>query len=555
MGKRFLIGGDDFAEARKECYLVDKTQFISDFLATRTKVVLFTRPRRFGKTLTLSMMRYFLDIADAEEHRKLFDGLAVSQDKSAMAEFGKRPVVFLTVKDWDAVTWKDMQEMIAFGMQNVFQSFAYLLESSAVDAEDKKLFQMVREGRASLTQLRNSLFLLMRMLDAHHGRPPVLLLDEYDAPLQSAWSHGYDQPARAFFRSFYSLAFKTNPHLDFAILTGVLRIAKESIFSGLNNLRVDSLLSTTYQTVMGFTAAEVEQMATDLGHADKTLELRNWYDGYRFAGHEMYNPWSVLNYFYQDCEPDTYWANTSTNAILGELMKRTDAKHIDALTSLLQGGTLTGFLRDGVIYDDIGEDEDALYTMLLTTGYLTVESERRVGNEKEYTLRLPNREMQALFGIEVLKRYQKGFSKSALVRLLESMLAGDEYRVQAGLSRYLEKVASVFDTAAKESFYHGFVLGIVAALEPDYLVRSNREAGYGRYDVAVLPSTPGWNAMILEFKVADSEDVLEARAQEALAQIDARDYAEALEAARPDKVQRYGIAFCGKRVCVKMGKA
>ena len=277
MGKRFLIGGDDFAEARKECYLVDKTQFISDFLATRTKVVLFTRPRRFGKTLTLSMMRYFLDIADAEEHRKLFDGLAVSQDKSAMAEFGKRPVVFLTVKDWDAVTWKDMQEIIAFGMQNVFQSFAYLLESSAVDAEDKKLFQMVREGRASLTQLRNSLFLLMRMLDAHHGRPPVLLLDEYDAPLQSAWSHGYDQPARAFFRSFYSLAFKTNPHLDFAILTGVLRIAKESIFSGLNNLRVDSLLSTTYPTVMGFTAAEVEQMATDLGHADKTLELRNWY--------------------------------------------------------------------------------------------------------------------------------------------------------------------------------------------------------------------------------------------------------------------------------------
>ena len=546
------VGIEDFENLRDGYYLVDKTGFLCEFLKAHAKVTLFTRPQRFGKTLTLSMLRYFLDIEGAEEHRRLFDGLAVADDAAAMAMQGMRPVLFLSLKGWKALTWESLQLRARQRLADAARPYAFLLDD-ALPERDRQKLQDLLDGTGAFAALVDALAFLLRLLEAHYGEKPVLLLDEYDVPVQSAWEHGYYDEAIDFFREFFSVALKTNPSLDFAVLTGVLRIAKENIFSSLNNLSVDSILQMKYPEAFGFTAADVERMAKDLGHADKLPELRYWYDGYRFDGKEMYNPWSVINYFDRGCRAETYWGNTSGNAILAELMTSADRAHFETLEALLHGGTVTAFLREGVIYSDIGEDQDALYTMLCTTGYLTVVGIDRTFGDPEYTLRLPNREMLTLFGIEVVKRYQKGFSKSALVALMRAMLRGDAERVQYGFEDYLEKLASFYDTAkGNEAFYHGFVLGMTAALVPLYDVRSNRESGRGRYDLAAVPLAKDRPGFVLEFKTADSEDALESKAQEALAQIAANDYLAAFRARGVTDVHRYGVAFCGKAVRVAM---
>ena len=547
------IGVDDFKKAREDYYFVDKTSFISDFFQTHSEVTLITRPRRFGKTLTLSMLRYFFDIEGADEHRKLFDGLAISRDAAMMAEMGTRPVLFLTLRGWKALDWPSMQAMIANGLQQVAREQVILRESSRVDEEDRNMLQAMYRSEAPFEKLKTALAMLLRMLEAQYGKQPILLLDEYDVPIQSAWEHGFYMEAIDFFRTFLTTALKTNPSLDFAVLTGVLRISKESIFSDLNNLSVDSVLQMKYPTALGFTPEEVQKLAADLGHADKMPELRTWYDGYRFDGHEIYNPWSVLNYFSYRCEPAPYWVNTSGNAVIAELMKSADREHFERLETLQQGGTVQGYLREGVIYDDIGKDEDALYTMLCTTGYLTIAGIRRLGTERQYTLRLPNLEMQALLSIKIVKRYQNGYSKSMLVRLMDWMFDGDVERLEDGLGSYLERVASTFDTAkGKEAFYHGFILGLTAVLVPDYEVRSNRESGYGRYDVAILPKAKGQPGVVMELKIAEREDELPAKAEEALAQIQSHDYADELKAREAQPLHCFGMAFYGKTACVRM---
>lgn len=546
------IGVDDFKKVRENYYFVDKSRFLSAFFPGHAEVTLFTRPRRFGKTLTLSMLRYFFDLEGADEHRQLFDGLAVSHDAAMMAEMGQRPVLFFTLRGWKARDWEEMKGTIAIGLQKVAKQYKFLLESDRVDSHDRSILKSIYEGHASLLQLRTAPELLLGMLEAHYDKKAVLLLDEYDTPIQTAWEYGYYNEAIDFFRVFLTTALKTNLSLDFAVLTGVLRISKESIFSDLNNLFVDSILRPKYPTVFGFTSEEVEKMANDLGHVDKLPEIKAWYDGYRIDGHEIYNPWSVLNYFDAGCQPQTYWGNTSGNAILAELMKSADQEHFESLDTLLRGGTVTSYLRDGVIYSDIGDDPDALCTMLCTTGYLTTERTETFAGETEYSLRLPNLEMRRLFGIEIVKRYQHGFGKSALVRLLRAFLNGDAAKVEEGLGRYLVKLASYYDTAKdKESFYHGFVLGMTAILVEDFIVRSNRESGYGRYDLVAVPKRKDKAGFLLEFKTAETEDALDAKAEEALVQIETRDYLAGLDV-EGRTMHRYGIAFCGKKVRVKM---
>ena len=545
------IGRDDFADVRRGgYYFVDKTDVIKHLITKPAKVTLFTRPRRFGKTLLLSMLRYFLDIEGAKEHRKLFDGLAVSRDAETMAQQGSRPVLFLSLKGWKYDSWERMQSGMRRQLSIIFRAHKNLLDGN-LEAWDRDDFLRLVRGEADIDLCQNALAFLLRIVEEHYGKKPVLLLDEYDVPIQNAWENGYYKAAIDFFREFLSNALKTNTSLDFAILTGVLRISKESIFSDLNNLKVDSVLRTQYADAFGFTPQEVGKLAEDVGRADKLWELRDWYDGYRFGEKEIYNPWSVLNYFDHPCEPTTYWVNTSGNAILGELLKRTDREHVEALEGLLQGGTVQGGLQEGVVYNEMYQSEEALFTMLCLTGYLTVESKRRMGNADIYTLRLPNREIQALFGAEILKRFPKKFNQSSLVRLMESFLVGDLPRVQEGLSRYLEILASTFDTGReKESFYHGFVLGMTALLVPDYEVRSNRESGYGRYDVAVFPKDAKKPGMVLEFKTAERKDALEKKAQEALTQIQARGYDVEFRARGIATVRHYGVAFCGKQAKV-----
>ena len=552
MQLRLPIGEDDFEQVRREYYYVDKSTFIRQFLDRHAAVTLFTRPRRFGKTLTLSMMRYFFDIEKAEEHRKLFDGLAISRDEAAMKEQGTRPVVFLTMRGLKLSSWEKMESGLRGLLSELFRQYCFLLEAADMDAVDREKFEQILAGNADVVQEMGALAFLLRLLEQHYHRKAVLLLDEYDVPVQQGWRYHFYDEAIEFLRVMLTTALKTNSSLDFAILTGVLRISKESIFSDLNNLKVDSVLSSSYPEAFGFTPQDVEIMAKDFGCLDKLPELRYWYDGYRFDRKEIYNPWSVLNYFDAGCEPDAYWVNTSGNSILQDMMGHSDDETWDRLQGVMQGKPIRTKIRDSFIYSEIYKSPQALYTMLVTTGYLTCKSVRRSDFGLKAELVLPNRELLSLYRMEVLDRFHAERLSMDIEDLMQAFLDGNLAMAQRGLSEYLEILPSSFDTGERESFYHGFVLGMTAVLVPEYEVQSNKEAGYGRFDVAAFPKDVQKTGLLFEFKTAETEDMLDTKADEALAQMAERDYEASFRARGIGSVRRYGAAFCGKKVLLKL---
>lgn len=547
------IGREDFADVRNGYYFVDKTTFLQVFLKKHAIVTLFTRPRRFGKTLTLSMMRYFLDVEDAKEHRKLFDGLMISKDAEAMKLQGTRPVLFLTLKGWKADSWEEMKRVISDMLAQVFDARGFLLSGKDVTEQERLRFEKLRKGEADLIVCRSAIAFLLRMMEKYYGKKPVLLLDEYDVPIQTAWEHQYYKEAIGFFRELLSSALKSNPSLDFAVLTGVLRIPKENIFSALNNLEVDSVFRLNYPEAFGFTAAEIEKMTQDFGCEDKLSELQRWYDGYRFAGCEIYNPWSVINYFHHGCTPQPYWVNTSGNSILGGMLLHSRSRVLEKLETVLQGEAIETRVREDLIYSGIYKNESALYTMLVTTGYLTTRCIKQDDIGMRAEIILPNRELQSLFRSEVLDRYHSEDMDIEVTDLMRAFADGDIETVRDGLGEYLEVLTSTFDAQkGKESFYHGFVLGLTATLTGDYQIRSNHESGYGRYDIAAFPREAGGRGFVIECKMAENEETLEKRAQEALALIVARDYDAEFRVRGVEDVLHYGVAFLGKRVHVEL---
>lgn len=546
------IGTEYFAKLRANYYFVDKTTFLSDFFRGHADVTLITRPRRFGKTLLRSMTQQFLDIEDAEEHRKLFEGLKVMDDPVAMAEQGTRPVVFMTLRDWDSNTWESMQKFIAFGLQDACQAHRYLLESDKVSEEDRQAFRTLLWREGDLELMRRALPLLCKMLRDHYGRNTVLLIDEYDAPLQSAWSHGYYKDAIDFYRGFFASALKSNPALDFAILTGVLRIAKESIFSGLNNLEVSTVLHGGFADACGYTKAEVAKLARDLGHEDKLEELASWYDGYDFQGTEIYNPWSVNNYFKQNCEAEAYWVNTSGNGILQTMLEDIDQKRARDFARLMEGKTICTQVEDSFIYQDIEEHRANLYALLLTTGYLKCVGRTKEDDATWYDLALPNRELRSVFRREIMK-YLSYDDVNLLYDLLKAMQEGDTEEFEEDLQTVLRSFVSCHDAAHPESFYHGLMLGLTVWLEKRYRIQSNKESGYGRFDLAFFPKKENLPGILMEFKAVKEEEELEAAAGVACQQIGEKAYLAEFQNADVEDVWRYGIAFCKKQVVVKAG--
>lgn len=549
------IGIEDFAELRKKnYYFVDKSLFIKDLLDKSPKVLLMTRPRRFGKTLLMSMVEYFFSLGK-ENSIQLFKGLAIEKTGNRyMDEHGKRPVVMLSLKDCKATSWENMQDSLKSRIASLYGQYGYLLEERCLNEADRRYFNAILNEEAKQVALENSLQRLLAMLKQYYQKPVVLLLDEYDVPIQQAWEQGYYTEAIAFMRNFLSLALKTNPALDFALLTGVLRIAKESIFSGLNNLVISSVIEESYPTAMGFTSEEVHKLARALGQEDKFPEVQQWYDGYRFAGIEIYNPWSVLNYFDSNCRPQPYWANTSSNAILKQLLKNTSQEQQNNLLRLLRGQNITAIVDEGVVYEDIDTQVDALYTVMLTTGYLTAESISWGPAGQECTLTIPNEEIRGIYSREVLRKISGGESTSVLTRLMRNLLSGKADQFQEDLRNILLQMTSVYDTANKESFYHGFLLGMTALLVPQYEVQSNRESGEGRFDLAIFPKEKGSFGAILEFKTATTEAELEKRAEEALQQIKGKNYIQAFlsRGISDGHILKYGIAFCGKQVNIQV---
>lgn len=549
------VGVDNFREmVAREYYFVDKTNFIRELLDNKAMVTLITRPRRFGKTLAMRMLQEFFDINAAG--RDTFKGLNISRaGEKYMQHRGKYPVIFFSLKDIATGNYQDALRDLCGKISDLYAEYGFLAESSALNEREKEYFLSVyniadheQYGR---DKWGKSLKMLTVYLWKHYGVKTILLLDEYDAPIQHAWEDGYYEDMIRFMRQFYSEVLKGNDALEFAVLTGVLRVAKESIFSGLNNLKVCSVLSEEYSDIFGFTGQEVARMAADLQREDKLPEIREWYDGYSFGGSEIYNPWSVIMYFDAKCKPAPYWVNTSGNGIIKYMLDRLDGRDREDLQSLMDGNTISKQVQEGIIYEEIGSNADDLYTMLLTTGYLKCTSSQDSLLGTYMDLQIPNLEILRLFTREIAQNFTGYRGVSDITNMMDEMLKGNAVLFEEDLNRILRNSVSYHDAANGESFYHGMMLGFCVLLKDSHIVESNRESGYGRFDLALIPTDRRYYGVIMEFKRAADEGQLEEKALEALAQIEELSYIAEFQQRQIEKVWKYGIAFCGKKVCLR----
>ena len=549
------VGVDNFREmVSRDYYFVDKTNFIKELLDNKNKVTLITRPRRFGKTLAMRMLQEFFDINAAG--RDTFKGLNISRaGEKYMQHRGKYPVIFFSLKDIATGNYQDALRDLCGKISDLYAEYGFLAESPALNEREKEYFLSVyniadheQYGR---DKWGKSLKMLTVYLWKHYGVKTILLLDEYDAPIQHAWEDGYYEDMIRFMRQFYSEVLKGNDALEFAVLTGVLRVAKESIFSGLNNLKVCSVLSEDYSDIFGFTGQEVARMAADLQREDKLPEIRAWYDGYRFGGSEIYNPWSVIMYFDAKCKPAPYWVNTSGNGIIKYMLDRLDGRDREDLQSLMDGNTISKQVQEGIIYEEIGSNADDLYTMLLTTGYLKCTSSQDSLLGTYMDLQIPNLEILRLFTREIAQNFTGYRGVSDITNMMDEMLKGNAVLFEEDLNRILRNSVSYHDAANGESFYHGMMLGFCVLLKDTHIVESNRESGYGRFDLALIPTDRRYYGVIMEFKRAADEGQLEDKALEALAQIEELSYIAEFQQRQIEKVWKYGIAFCGKKVCLR----
>ena len=557
MKKAMPIGVDDFRELVTKNYcFIDKTRFIKEILEGHSKVTLITRPRRFGKTLNLSMLRYFFSLENGEKNRELFAGLDIERaGEKYMAEQGSRPVVFLTLKGAQSREYEGMLTSLREILRQCYGRYDCLEDSEALSLQDKGYFLEVLNQTASVDKFKFALANLLSMLRKHYGREAVLLLDEYDAPIISAWERGYYDECIDFMRVFLSEALKTNESLDFAVLTGVTRVSKESIFSGLNNLRVCSVLSERCSDIFGFTQEEADNLLSMCGLEARRDDLKTWYDGYLFGSSEIYNPWSVISFIDNDCKFQPYWLNTSGNSILKALLARIDARKEADLLGLLKGKALSAPVRENIIYADLNSDRGALYMMLLTAGYLKAVKTWKDDRQKDWaSLQIPNLEISCAYEDEILENIVPHQGQIVLMDMMEAMTEGRGEDFATYLSELLRDFVSFHDSSHNpESFYHGLLLGLSVWLEGRYRVESNKESGYGRFDIAFFPMKENLPGVILELKTVREEEEMEAAAQGALAQIEEKAYPAELARQGVQEVWKYGIAFWGKKMWLEQG--
>ncbi len=556
---RVPIGLSDFRAVREGGYTyVDKTALIEAVLHDSAQVLLLPRPRRFGKTLNLSMLRYFVEKRD-EDLRPLFAGLAVSSSDVAKPHARRYPVIFLTFKDIKPASWDDCLAQMAEVLSEVYREHDYLVTKGALDTPDTSFFMAVRERRATKSMLTVSLRLLSRLLAEHHREKVVILLDEYDSPIHAGYTKGYYDDVVTFFRDFLSGGLKDNVHLFKGVLTGILRVAKESLFSGLNNITVYSLLRQEYAPYFGFTEAEVKALCDAAGEPALMEGIRGFYNGYLFGDLAIYNPWSVLSLLHNvKREFLPYWMDTSSNDLVRELLFTGPSGVRAELEALLAGGAINERIEENIVLRDVSSNEDAVWSFLLFTGYLKAKNTRFTGLDYVADLSVPNTEVAI-----VLRKMARTWmeaqasNRKALEAMLAALLRGDAKTVERHLSHLAKVNVSYFDMGGPEPerFYHGLVVGLLAGLEESHDVRSNRESGYGRCDVMVLPKTPGQPGVVLELKRVEAEEgeTHETALEAALAQIRERDYAAELRARGASPIHAIAAVFDGKRAYVRLG--
>ena len=538
--KRIGIGVSDFKHLIEEdFYYFDKTKFIDEIIKDGAQVKLFARPRRFGKTLNMSMLKYFFDIKKADENRKLFKDLYIEKTDS-FKEQGQYPVVFLSLKDLKATTWEEMERKIIITLSDFFSECEYLLnELTGINFENLK---KIIYKEASIDDLTTALKFLTKILYEKYNKKIVVLVDEYDSPLVSAYINGYYEKAKNFFKTFYSLVLKDNNYLQMGVLTGIIRVIKAGIFSDLNNLRTYTILSDDYTDSYGLTEKEVEKSLKDYGIEQEISKVKDWYDGYKFGDSEVYNPWSILN-FLQDKKLRAYWVDTSGNDLINNVLKMRNKNIITALERLFNGEGLRQNISGTSDLSKILSD-DEIWELLLFSGYLTIEEKI---DQDNYILRLPNKEVKSLFRKTFIETYIARGSKLSF--LMESLIENRIEDYEENLQEVLLASVSYNDTKkGNEAFYHGLIMGMGLYLEGEYITKSNIESGLGRYDFLIEPKNKSKRAFIMEFKSTDSVEKLEEVSKEALKQIEDKKYDISLKQNGIKEITYIGIAFCGKQI-------
>lgn len=550
--KPLPVGISSYREACTHYYYVDKTRLIQELLDERPKVSLFTRPRRFGKTLTMDMLKTFFEITKEDTSVFFQDKCIWKCGEAYRRHQGKYPVIYLSFKDVKCDTWKDTYKMITQILDLEFIRHAELEQSGNVTIKER--YHRIVGGQADESEYAFSLKYLSQMLREHYGIAPVIIIDEYDTPIQQGHTKNFYDKVIAFMRNLFSGCLKDNDlNLSFGFLTGILRVAKESIFSGLNNLSIYSILDEKYSQYFGFTTEEVAEMAAYHGASDKLDEICSWYDGYRFGNADMFNPWSVICYFSRNCKAERYWENTGSNAVIGELLEEADEEVFENLNDLLQGNAITTYIDTNVIYPEVRKNPSSVYSFLLVAGYLKVwETGLTDGGDLVCKVSLPNKEISLVYKKEIIDRMQGLASQSASIGIQEALYTQRADKLQGYLQRFLLESVSSHDTRS-ENAYHMMLLGLCAIMSDKYHISSNRESGEGRFDIQLLPKVGALPGFLIEVKAGrDRSDAqLQAMAQAALQQIAERQYEAELRAKGIAPVIRYGIAFSGKRVQIK----
>ena len=547
------IGVDNFEKLRdRGYYYVDKTLFIKDLIDMHGEVNLFTRPRRFGKTLNMSMLRCFYEISD-EDRSRLFAGTKIMDaGEKYIEEMGQYPVISLSLKSMKQASYKSAFYCLKEDISREFNRHRNL--SEGIETEEIRLkYHRFAAGTAEDDEYLTALKFLSECLYFFYGRKTVILIDEYDVPLENAYFNGFYDRMVVLIRSLFESALKTNDTLEFAVVTGCLRISKESIFTGLNNLNIVSIMDTTYAEHFGFTQSEVDQILKHYGLEKNHSAVKTWYDGYQFGDTEVYNPWSVISYV-NSCYKDKnallkpYWSNTSSNSIVRTLVERADLSVKQEIEALIEGKTITKPIHEDITYDDMDSTQDNLWNFLFFTGYLKKISEHQDGEEILVEMAIPNSEVRYIYKNTVLRWFEEKTKKKELSPLYESILDGDREKMAEILSENLMETISFYDY--QESYYHGFLAGMLKNIG-NYIVLSNRESGNGRPDIVLkYPSVRG-KVVILEIKVARTYQELESKCDEALRQIDEQKYEEALRQEGYSNILKYGIAFYRKECMVK----
>ena len=543
------VGIENFEDIRKlGFYYIDKTKLIEQLLQNWGKVNLFTRPRRFGKTLNMSMLRTFFEIG---MDKSLFEGLYISKNKELCDEYmGKYPVIFLSLKGIDGLTFEEAIIRITTIIKNEARRHHYLKNSDKLIEEEIKQFQSLLDGKAD--DITDSIRLLSELLCKHYGKKTIILIDEYDVPLDKAFQKGYYDEMVRFIRSLFESALKTNSALEFSVITGCLRISKESIFTGLNNLAVNSILSNKYSESFGFVQYEVDELMEYYNIEEKSQLMKKWYDGYLFGKSEVYNPWSVLNQVKEwsedkDISAIPWWTNTSSNNIIRTLVSQADNETKDIIENLIHGGSVETVLKETVTYGDLTENNENIWSFLFFTGYLKikeiVKTGEVIGEPTIYSLVIPNLEIKSCYTdiiIQYFEIYKKAINKDNLYKALLGRNAQD---FAEQITDLLRKTISYYDST--ESFYHGLISGLLSG-NVYYKVESNRETGDGRSDLALYQQDVAQNAVILEFKVCGKNETADEAAKRALKQINDRDYASKAREDGYKNIIKYGVAFKGK---------